>query len=116
MQDAVLLANHLYDIKPTCYENIKKALCEYKEERFGAIKDQYPQSYVAAKLIYGHVSLDFLPYGGYKIFCPVCSNYDNVVFLVQNELLNVLSFLGNRRSRSERYDRSCSTGCPSRCK
>ncbi|OAQ29370.1 FAD/NAD(P)-binding domain-containing protein [Linnemannia elongata AG-77] len=54
MQDAVLLANHIYDIKPTSFENIKRALCDYKEERFDAIKDQYPQSYVAAKLIYGH--------------------------------------------------------------
>ncbi|KAG0203369.1 hypothetical protein BGX33_009154 [Mortierella sp. NVP41] len=54
MQDAVLLANHLYDIKPTSFENIKTALKEYKEERFDAIKDQYPQSYISAKLMYGH--------------------------------------------------------------
>lgn len=57
MQDAVLLANHLYDIKPTSFENIKKALSDYKEERFEAVKEQYPQSYMAAKLMYGHVSL-----------------------------------------------------------
>ncbi|KAH7058039.1 hypothetical protein BKA57DRAFT_519232 [Linnemannia elongata] len=54
MQDAVLLANHLYDIKPTSFENIKLALNAYKEERFDAIKDQYPQSYMSAKLTYGH--------------------------------------------------------------
>ncbi|KAG9061273.1 hypothetical protein KI688_007611 [Linnemannia hyalina] len=54
MQDAVLLANHLYDIFPTSFENIKAALTEYKEERFDAIKDQYPQSYISAKLSYGH--------------------------------------------------------------
>ncbi|KAF9536443.1 hypothetical protein EC957_010933 [Mortierella hygrophila] len=54
MQDAVLLANHLYDIFPTSFENIKTALIEYKEERFDAIKDQYPQSYISAKLIFGH--------------------------------------------------------------
>ncbi|KAF9543219.1 hypothetical protein EC957_001094 [Mortierella hygrophila] len=54
MQDAVLLANHLYDIFPTSFENIKTALTEYKEERFDAIKDQYPQSHINAKLIYGH--------------------------------------------------------------
>jgi len=56
MQDAVLLANHLYDIFPTSFENIKTALSEYKEERFDVIKDQYPQSYMGAKLIFGHVS------------------------------------------------------------
>ncbi|KAF9900786.1 hypothetical protein EC991_006889 [Linnemannia zychae] len=54
MQDAVLLANHIYDIHPTSYENIKTALKEYKEGRFEAIKEQYPQSYMAAKLRYGH--------------------------------------------------------------
>ncbi|KAK5827766.1 hypothetical protein F5H01DRAFT_409512 [Linnemannia elongata] len=54
MQDAVLLANHLYDIFPTSFENIKTALSEYKEERFDVIKDQYPQSYMGAKLIFGH--------------------------------------------------------------
>ncbi|KAF9900419.1 hypothetical protein EC991_007353 [Linnemannia zychae] len=54
LQDAVLLANHLYDIKPTSFENIKIALSEYKDERFEAIKDQYPQSHIAAKIMFGH--------------------------------------------------------------
>ncbi|KAH7058041.1 hypothetical protein BKA57DRAFT_448422 [Linnemannia elongata] len=54
MQDAVLLANHIYDILPTSFNNIKTALNNYKEERFDAIKDQYPQSYISAKLMYGH--------------------------------------------------------------
>ncbi|KAF9125527.1 hypothetical protein BGW39_007327 [Mortierella sp. 14UC] len=55
MQDAVLLANHIYDIFPTSsLEGIKAALDNYKDERFHAIKDQYPQSYMAAKLLYGH--------------------------------------------------------------
>lgn len=56
MQDAVILANHLYDMKPTSFETIKTALSDYKEERFDAIKEQYPQSYISAKLLYGHVS------------------------------------------------------------
>jgi hypothetical protein len=55
MQDAVLLANHLYDIYPTTFATIKTAFRDYKEERFITIKDQYPQSHMAAKLIYGHV-------------------------------------------------------------
>ncbi|KAG9061264.1 hypothetical protein KI688_007602 [Linnemannia hyalina] len=54
MQDAVLLANHLYDITPTNLKNIKTALSNYKNERFDAIKGQYPQSHINAKLIYGH--------------------------------------------------------------
>ncbi|KAF9924892.1 hypothetical protein FBU30_005235 [Linnemannia zychae] len=54
MQDAVLLANHIYDIKPTSFENIKTALKEYKEERFDNIKEQYPQSYMAARITFGY--------------------------------------------------------------
>ncbi|KAK3848481.1 MAG: hypothetical protein J3R72DRAFT_469946 [Linnemannia gamsii] len=54
MQDAVVLANHLYDIYPTSFENIKTALSEFKEERYDAVKEQYPQSYISAKLIFGH--------------------------------------------------------------
>lgn len=59
MQDAVLLANHLYDIYPTTLETIKAAFNDYKKERFITIKDQYPQSHMAAKLIYGHVRFPF---------------------------------------------------------
>ncbi|KAG0293458.1 hypothetical protein BGZ96_002800 [Linnemannia gamsii] len=58
MQDAVILANHLYDIKPTSFENIEQALNDYKEDRFDAIKDQYPLSHMSAKLIYGHTLLE----------------------------------------------------------
>ncbi|KAF9538397.1 hypothetical protein EC957_006772 [Mortierella hygrophila] len=54
MQDAVLLANHLYDINPTNFKNVKTALSDYKNERFEAIKDQYPQSHISAKIIFGH--------------------------------------------------------------
>ncbi|KAG0293466.1 hypothetical protein BGZ96_002808 [Linnemannia gamsii] len=54
MQDSVILANHLYDIKPTSFENIKRALSEYNGERFSAVKDQYPQSHISAKILFGH--------------------------------------------------------------
>ncbi|KAF9090069.1 hypothetical protein BGX29_011690 [Mortierella sp. GBA35] len=40
MQDAVVLTNRLYDIKPTKFETVKTAL--------------YPQSYMSARLLYGH--------------------------------------------------------------
>ncbi|KAF8945125.1 hypothetical protein BGZ47_003216 [Haplosporangium gracile] len=54
MQDAVLISNHIYDIKPTIHENIQTALNEHKEECFDAIKDQYPQAYIGAQLMYEH--------------------------------------------------------------
>lgn len=114
MQDAVLLANHIYDIKPTSFENIKRALCDYKEERFDAIKDQYPQSYVAAKLIYGHVSLKILQvaFPFYSLFLCIRYKEDikNPVFF------SLLVTIENRPSRSEHYDKSCLIGCPSRCR
>ncbi|KAG0376825.1 hypothetical protein BGX24_007168 [Mortierella sp. AD032] len=54
MQDAVILANCLYDITPTNFDTVKTALEEYKNQRFKDIKDQYAQTYYAAKLQYGH--------------------------------------------------------------
>ncbi|KAG9070427.1 hypothetical protein KI688_007963 [Linnemannia hyalina] len=54
MQDAVILANHLYDIKPTSFENIKNAFKGYKDERYEAVKEQYAQTQFAAKLQFGH--------------------------------------------------------------
>ncbi|OAQ29403.1 FAD/NAD(P)-binding domain-containing protein [Linnemannia elongata AG-77] len=54
MQDAVILANHIYDIRPTSFENIKAALHGYKAERFDAVKDQYSQTHMAARLQFGH--------------------------------------------------------------
>jgi hypothetical protein len=58
MQDAVILANCLFDIMPTSYDNIKAALQEYKDQRFDYIKEQYSTSHASAKLQYGHVSED----------------------------------------------------------
>ncbi|KAF8945124.1 hypothetical protein BGZ47_003215 [Haplosporangium gracile] len=54
MQDAVILANCLFDIRPTSFENIKAALQGYKDERFDPIKEQYAVSHISAKLQYGH--------------------------------------------------------------
>jgi hypothetical protein len=59
MQDAVILANHIYDIKPTSYKNIKAALSDYKDERFGLVEEQYGHSRISAKLLFGHVRLLF---------------------------------------------------------
>ncbi|KAF9899260.1 hypothetical protein EC991_009219 [Linnemannia zychae] len=54
MQDAVILANCLYDIKPTSFENIKAALKDFKDQRFDFITAQYTQSQVLAMVQYGH--------------------------------------------------------------
>ncbi|KAH7038652.1 hypothetical protein BKA57DRAFT_539701 [Linnemannia elongata] len=54
MIDSVVLANCLYDIKPTSYDNIKAALGDYREQRFENVKAQYAHSHRNAKLRYGH--------------------------------------------------------------
>jgi 2-polyprenyl-6-methoxyphenol hydroxylase-like FAD-dependent oxidoreductase len=57
MQDAVILANCIYDIVPNNFDTVKEALDEFKIQRFEFIKAQYAQTYIAAKIQYGHVSL-----------------------------------------------------------
>lgn len=57
MIDSVVLANCLYDITPTSFDNIKAALENYREQRFENVKAQYAHSHRNAKLRYGHVSL-----------------------------------------------------------
>ncbi|KAG0281207.1 hypothetical protein BGZ95_006033 [Linnemannia exigua] len=58
MQDAVILANCLYDIIPTNLDTVKTALEEYKNQRFKDIEDQYAQTYFNAKLQYGHTLVE----------------------------------------------------------
>lgn len=57
MQDAVILANRLYDIQPTSFETIKTALSDYRDERFDNVKSQYSTTHMSARLQFGHVSL-----------------------------------------------------------
>lgn len=59
MQDAVILANCIYDIVPSNSDTVKEALDEFKSQRFDLIKAQYAQTYIAAKIQYGHVSTFF---------------------------------------------------------
>jgi hypothetical protein len=57
MQDAVILANRLYDILPTSFETIKAALSDYRDERFGNVKSQYSNTHMSARLQFSHVRL-----------------------------------------------------------
>ncbi|KAG0060778.1 hypothetical protein BGZ89_011974 [Linnemannia elongata] len=54
MQDAVILANRLYDIQPTSFETIKAALSDYRDERFDNVKSQYSNTHMSARLQFGH--------------------------------------------------------------
>ena len=55
MQDAVVLANCLYDLRSLSPEGIREALQAYRDERFPHVKEQYEASKINAKLIYGQV-------------------------------------------------------------
>ena len=55
MQDAVVLANALYELKSLAPTDIQAALHAYRAERFPHVKEQYNTSKINAKLIYGQV-------------------------------------------------------------
>ncbi|KAG0376744.1 hypothetical protein BGX24_007290 [Mortierella sp. AD032] len=53
MQDAVVLANNLYEMKDLSSDSINEALDTFKEERYSRVKEQFMASRTSAKLIYG---------------------------------------------------------------
>ncbi|KAF9154671.1 hypothetical protein BG015_000273 [Linnemannia schmuckeri] len=55
MQDAVILANRLYDIQPTSFETIKTALSDYRDECFDNVKSQHSITYMSARLQFDHM-------------------------------------------------------------
>lgn len=55
MQDAVVLANSLYEMKSVTPEDIDDALSSFKEGRYAQVKEQFDASKMSAKLIYGQV-------------------------------------------------------------
>ncbi|KAG0204889.1 hypothetical protein BGX33_008243 [Mortierella sp. NVP41] len=53
MQDAVVLANSLYDMKGLTPDDINNAFTIFKEERYTKVKDQFEESKTGAKFLYG---------------------------------------------------------------
>ncbi|KAF9119294.1 hypothetical protein BGW39_000398 [Mortierella sp. 14UC] len=113
MQDAVVLANSLYDMKSQTFEGVKDALQDYRDERYSRVVDQYEASKADAKIIYGqtwleriirHVVLNYLPdsikmKGGYKGM----EYRPQAVFLPQVPVRGIGFVLPQRAS--ERYQR-----------
>ncbi|GJJ70240.1 hypothetical protein EMPS_02589 [Entomortierella parvispora] len=58
MEDAVILANCLYDIGTTSPGDIKAALQSYKDQRLPHVIEQYKASKATAKFMYGHTFLE----------------------------------------------------------
>ena len=55
MQDAVILANCLYDLETLSPQSIERAFQEYKEQRYGPVKEQFQNSKINAIFLYGQV-------------------------------------------------------------
>lgn len=55
MQDAVVLANYLYEMKGITPADIQQTLFSFQEERYSRVKEQFDISKMSAKLIYGQV-------------------------------------------------------------
>ncbi|KAK3819884.1 MAG: hypothetical protein J3Q66DRAFT_335742 [Benniella sp.] len=70
MQDAVILANCIYDMKSTALDDVAEALQDFKDQRFPHVLGQYNASKINAKVLYGqtfmdriirHLALNYLP-------------------------------------------------------
>ncbi|KAG0051526.1 hypothetical protein BGZ83_003606 [Gryganskiella cystojenkinii] len=58
MQDAVVLANCLYELTSVTPETIKSALDDYRAQRLPHVKDQYARSKRNARILYGNSLFD----------------------------------------------------------
>ncbi|KAF9584215.1 hypothetical protein BGW38_007208 [Lunasporangiospora selenospora] len=58
MQDAVILANCLYDLEDTSVRSLTAAFKEYRDQRFHHVKYQFDVSQTMAKVLFGQTWLD----------------------------------------------------------
>ncbi|KAF9170400.1 hypothetical protein BGX20_009023 [Mortierella sp. AD010] len=68
MQDAVILANCIYELRSVAEDDVAEALRDFKEQRYPHVKDQYEASQMSAKLLYGQTFFE-------KILRKVVLNY-----------------------------------------
>ncbi|KAG0038842.1 hypothetical protein BGZ83_002975 [Gryganskiella cystojenkinii] len=71
LQDAVILANCLYDVESLSRDHIQDALLDFKAQRYEHVKEQFDKSKLNAALLYGqtlsercirYMILNFVPY------------------------------------------------------
>ncbi|KAF9993263.1 hypothetical protein BGZ80_001695 [Entomortierella chlamydospora] len=60
LQDSVILANCIYELRSTAEDDIAEALREFKEQRYPHVKGQYVASQMSAKLLYGQTFFERL--------------------------------------------------------
>ncbi|KAG0049874.1 hypothetical protein BGZ83_005305 [Gryganskiella cystojenkinii] len=79
LQDAVVLANCLYDLESTSVKDIGKAFETYKSLRAPFVKVQYEESQVQAKLMFGQTRLErFFRYIAFN-YIPKSLKYKGLV-------------------------------------
>ena len=54
-QDAVVLANCIYDIESLSRDHIQDALLDFKAQRYDHVKEQFDKSKLNATILYGQV-------------------------------------------------------------
>ncbi|KAF9347901.1 hypothetical protein BGX26_000659 [Mortierella sp. AD094] len=68
MQDSVILANCIYELRSVAENDVAEALRDFKEQRYPHVKDQYKASQMSAKLLYGQTIYE-------KVLRKVVLNY-----------------------------------------
>ena len=55
LQDAVILANCLYDLESLDRDAVQEAFLDFKEQRYNHVSEMYGKSKVGAIILYGQV-------------------------------------------------------------
>ncbi|KAG0011460.1 hypothetical protein BGZ80_000672 [Entomortierella chlamydospora] len=83
MQDAVILANCIYELKSTAEDDVAEALRDFKEQRYPHVKRQYEASKMSAKLLYGQSMSADLVYRPQASFLPLAPTRGTLNILPQ---------------------------------
>ncbi|KAF8925185.1 hypothetical protein BGZ58_001060 [Dissophora ornata] len=78
MQDAVVLANCLYDLRSTSISDVTEALKDFKEQRYPQVKEQYEASKMNAQVLYGQTWYERLIRYGIFNYMPKSVQMKNV--------------------------------------
>ncbi|KAH7051615.1 hypothetical protein BKA57DRAFT_503384 [Linnemannia elongata] len=114
MQDAVVLASHLYDLTSLTSEGIQEAFQAYRKERFPHVKEQYEASKINAKLIYGQTFLErcarYLIFNYMPISIQAKASSKGMAYRPQVSFLPLVPNLGSSyvipQKLSKRYEES----------
>ncbi|KAF9350995.1 hypothetical protein BGX26_010882 [Mortierella sp. AD094] len=79
IQDAIVLANCIYEMRVNSYDTIVAALNDYREQQYGPSKAQYDASRFSGKILYGHTIFDRVLRYVVVNFLPASARVHNIV-------------------------------------